>query len=251
MNVAIRNTVQSPAAQERAQHIMEAATAVMSRQGYDKTSMKDIAQEAGVAQGLIHYYFGSKEDLLVAVVRDLNEQMLSDIQAGLAANEGADPLSQTWASLQLVRDRFAPRSDSCRLFFDLITLSFTNEKLRQEVVALYEDLTAAAAEMFHRLAADLPTPLPIPDEEFAAILVATIDGVLLRNAIEPEYGRDKLFRGLGFLWTTSASVSYWLAGQDPPAAVFEDILGSTDTLVGDDDEVPIASATSAAEGPDA
>src|SRR5438445_2147864 len=112
MNVALPN-VQTPAAQERAQHIIEAASAVMGRQGYDKTSMKDIAQEAGVAQGLIHYYFGSKEDLLVAVVRTLNDQMLADIQAGLAENEGADPLAQTWASLQVVRDRLAPQSDSC------------------------------------------------------------------------------------------------------------------------------------------
>jgi AcrR family transcriptional regulator len=227
MNVALTN-VQTPAAQERAKHIIEAATAVMSRKGYDGTSMKDIAHEAGVAQGLIHYYFGSKEDLLLAVVRNLNDQMLTDISAALVEREGVDPLMQTWAAMQTVRDLFAPRSDTCRLFFDLITLSFTNERLREEVASLYEDLTAAATELFHEMAQKLPTPLPIPEEEFAAILVATIDGVLLRNAIDPEFGRDRLFRGLAFLWTSSGAMSYYLAGEQPPLEAFEQIVASVE-----------------------
>jgi AcrR family transcriptional regulator len=227
MNVALPN-VQTPAAQERAQHIIEAATTVMSRKGYDGTSMKDIAQEAGVAQGLIHYYFGSKEDLLVAVVRNVNDQMLTDISAGMVEREGVDPLMHAWVALQTIRDLFAPQSDNCRLFFDLITLSFTNERLRQEVASLYEDLTAAATELFQSMAEKLPTPLPIPEEEFAAILVATLDGVLLRNAIDPDFGRDRLFRGLGFLWTSSAAMSYYMASQEPPMEAFEAIFASAD-----------------------
>src|SRR2546428_2242467 len=99
----------------------------MARQGYANTSMKDIAREAGIAQGLIHYYFGSKEDLLVAVVRSLNDQMLADITAGMAEASG-DPLTQMWTSLKLIRDQYASRTEACRLFFDLISLSFSNEK---------------------------------------------------------------------------------------------------------------------------
>ena len=227
MNVALPAAAQSPAAQERARQIIDAASAVMSRQGYDQTSMKDIAAEAGVAQGLIHYYFGSKEDLLVAVVRNLNDQMLADIHEGMATATG-DPLTQMWTSLKLIRDQYASNSESCRLFFDLITLSFTNEKLRQEVAALYDDLSAETTAMFHRVAEQMPMPMPIPEEEFAAVLLATIDGVLLRNSIEPEYGRDRLFRALGFLWASSAAASYTWAGEAPPLEVFAEILGSAE-----------------------
>src|SRR5438445_9413790 len=119
MNVALPN-VQTPAAQERAQHIIEAASAVMGRKGYDGTSMKDIAAEAGVAQGLIHYYFGSKEDLLVAVVRSMNETMLGDIHDAVVQTAG-DPLTQLWTTLSLIRDNYAANPENCRLFFDLIT----------------------------------------------------------------------------------------------------------------------------------
>src|SRR3989442_7166131 len=48
--------------------IIEAAYQALLKQGYHQTSMKDIAAEAGVAPGLAHYYFESKEDLLVAVI---------------------------------------------------------------------------------------------------------------------------------------------------------------------------------------
>jgi AcrR family transcriptional regulator len=228
LNVALPATVQSPAAQERARHIIEAASTAMSRQGYGNTSMKDIAAEAGVAQGLIHYYFGTKEDLLVAVVRNLNDQMLTNIKAGMAEVSG-DPLTQMWTSLRVIRDEYATQSDSCRLFFDLISLSFTNERLRKEVAELYRDLTAETTAMVHRLSEDLPLAPPIPEEEFAAILLATIDGVLLRNVLEPEFGKDRLFRGLGFLWASSAAASYAWAGETPPLEVFEDILNSADT----------------------
>lgn len=44
--------------------IIDAAYKVLADIGHDKASMKEIAKEAGVAQGLINYYFPSKEDLL-------------------------------------------------------------------------------------------------------------------------------------------------------------------------------------------
>jgi AcrR family transcriptional regulator len=224
VNVALPATVQSPAAQERARHIISAASTVMGRQGYNATSMKDIAAEAGVAQGLIHYYFGSKEELLVAVVRDLNDAMLTDVRSAMAEAAG-DPLTQMWTCVSVIRDRYAARSESCRLFLDLITLSFSNDKLRAEVADLYRDLTVEATAMVHRLGQDMPTPLPIPEEDYAAILLATIDGAMLRNTLEPEYGRDRLFRAMGFLWATAGAASWWLAGEQPPAEVFEQMLG--------------------------
>src|SRR5690349_12196785 len=48
--------------------ILDAAFAVLSRQGYENTSIKDIAEEAGVAQGLIHYHYKSKQLLVLSVL---------------------------------------------------------------------------------------------------------------------------------------------------------------------------------------
>src|SRR6202165_1758086 len=75
--------------------IVRTATAVLARQGYSATSLKDVAREAGVAQGLLHYYFESKQELLLEVVSGMEREMTADWQAAGANIEG--PLGRTLA----------------------------------------------------------------------------------------------------------------------------------------------------------
>lgn len=56
---------------ERRAQILEAARKLFSRRRYSAVSTKDIADEAGVARGLLNYYFGSKHDLYLEVARDM------------------------------------------------------------------------------------------------------------------------------------------------------------------------------------
>ena len=53
---------------EREAQILRAATAVILRQGYDKTTMSDIAEEAGVSRGTVYLYFKGKEELFEALL---------------------------------------------------------------------------------------------------------------------------------------------------------------------------------------
>src|SRR5215470_10120940 len=54
--------------EETRKRIVEAAARVLARDGYAATSVKDIAAEAGIAPGLVHYYFKTKEELVAAAV---------------------------------------------------------------------------------------------------------------------------------------------------------------------------------------
>src|SRR5437868_175417 len=53
---------------ERQQQILDAAAAVIIRQGYDKTTMGDIADEAGASRGTVYLYFKGKEQLFEALL---------------------------------------------------------------------------------------------------------------------------------------------------------------------------------------
>lgn len=53
---------------ERQEQILRAAAAVIIRQGYDKTTMSDIADEAGVSRGTVYLYFKGKEELFDALL---------------------------------------------------------------------------------------------------------------------------------------------------------------------------------------
>jgi|SRR5579859_83785 len=53
---------------ERQQQILDAAATVIIRQGYDKTTMGDIAEEAGASRGTVYLYFKGKEELFEALL---------------------------------------------------------------------------------------------------------------------------------------------------------------------------------------
>src|SRR5262245_26758650 len=53
---------------ERQQQILDAAEAVIIRLGYDKTTMSDIAEEAGVSRRTVYLYFNGKEELFEALL---------------------------------------------------------------------------------------------------------------------------------------------------------------------------------------
>jgi AcrR family transcriptional regulator len=56
--------------EDRREQIMDAALRVFSQKGFERTTNKDIAQEAGITPGLIYHYFESKEDLLKAAIEE-------------------------------------------------------------------------------------------------------------------------------------------------------------------------------------
>src|SRR2546430_15702610 len=72
--------------------ILQAAFDVLSREGYENTSIKQIAAEAGVAQGLVHYYFKSKQRLVTEVLQFVCEK----IELGDQGEAGGHaPLAET------------------------------------------------------------------------------------------------------------------------------------------------------------
>ena len=69
------------------QRLLAAATRLFAEQGYDRTSVQEIVEAAGVAKGALYHYFGSKEDLLQEIyarVLRLQQDRL-DVRAGADA----------------------------------------------------------------------------------------------------------------------------------------------------------------------
>src|SRR5258708_24271131 len=77
---------------DTATRIIDAAERLFIRDGIDATSLRAVTREAGVNVAAIHYYFGSRDELLRAVldriVTPVNERRLVLLDQGLAANRG-------------------------------------------------------------------------------------------------------------------------------------------------------------------
>jgi TetR/AcrR family fatty acid metabolism transcriptional regulator len=74
-----------PTRADKRQLLLDAAIRVFARKGYHAARIADIAQEAGVAYGLLYHYFPSKEDVLETVFRDTWTAMLDAINGIEAA----------------------------------------------------------------------------------------------------------------------------------------------------------------------
>jgi TetR/AcrR family transcriptional regulator, fatty acid metabolism regulator protein len=78
-----------PAQEAKRRQIMEAAVRAFARKGYHACRVGEIAEEAGVAYGLVYHYFGSKEEVLEEIFRDTWTQMLARIREVADSGEAA------------------------------------------------------------------------------------------------------------------------------------------------------------------
>ena len=79
--------------------------------------MKDIAREAGVAQGLLHYYFDGKERLVEALVSGLLDEHLDRFRTVLAT---AAPQDRRAIGLDVLRGKILGPRATWRLLFEEI-----------------------------------------------------------------------------------------------------------------------------------
>jgi AcrR family transcriptional regulator len=76
------------AQEEKRRLLLEAAVRVFARKGYHASRVGDIAEEAGVAHGLLYHYFDSREDVLRAVFRETWRALIETIRS---VEEAGDP----------------------------------------------------------------------------------------------------------------------------------------------------------------
>ena len=66
----------------REEQILASARKLFAEKGYDRTTVSEIVQDAGIAQGTFYLYFGGKKDVLVRLARLLNDAIRNEVFAG-------------------------------------------------------------------------------------------------------------------------------------------------------------------------
>ena len=79
-----------PGAEEKRRRILDAAVRVFARRGFHASRVGDIAEEAGVAHGLLYHYFSSKDEVLQTVFRENWAELLERFEQVEASDEPAD-----------------------------------------------------------------------------------------------------------------------------------------------------------------
>jgi AcrR family transcriptional regulator len=169
---------------EKAQRIVEAMRSSVARRGTAGSTFDHVSREAGVSRGLLHYYFGTKEQLLVEAVRRDCELRMEILERQLSTAQTADDFIDLMAlNLQrTVRDD----PDFVTLVFELFTLSRRNAEIAGAYAELMRRTREHVAEMLAAAQREGVLHLHAGPEAVAEILFSLGDGFALRMLAEPD-----------------------------------------------------------------
>jgi AcrR family transcriptional regulator len=171
---------------EKANRIVEAMRSSVARRGISGSTFEHVAREAGVSRGLLHYYFGTKEALLVEVVRRDTEHRIARLD---------EPLGKAGSVDELLEILVADLQDSIQndpgfwvLLFDLFTAGRRNPEIQREVGELFNRTRAHVGEILAAKQAEGVIAPRIELDAVVALLFAMADGIALQVLSDP--GRD-------------------------------------------------------------
>ena len=115
--------------EQRRREIIDAARTCFLRNGFHQTTTDEICREAAITPGGLYHYFGSKEEIISAVIEDAAHDTVQNLRSAAEASGDARTAVQALAALffQWVRD---PQLDNVtRLDMEIWAESLRNEKL--------------------------------------------------------------------------------------------------------------------------
>jgi AcrR family transcriptional regulator len=177
------------------ERIIEAAYQALVKRGYHETSMKDIAAEAGVAPGLAHYYFQTKEDLLVAAIEHgCAPAMRAWEHAGMSLSgplpEDADPMAFARMGFELAKQELKSYRSVFLLTFDMFGVGIHNPKIAAAVRAFIDERRAFIARITQGVIAGMPEPPVASADAIAAALWGSLHGIYLQKVMDPDFDAD-------------------------------------------------------------
>jgi AcrR family transcriptional regulator len=200
---------------------VESAATVLGRLGSAETSMKEIASEAGVAPGLLHYYFASKDELLVAVVEELDRQLAAAWRAAVDARD--DPLERLIAGVDAAADHSAQHPEVWRALSDLSLLSLSAPALAAPCQALRSSFAAGVEMEVRGALGRLPAYTLAPPRDLAGAVAATIEGAAV-GALLSGHDATGQFQALKVMILSLVVTAHVTAGQEPPIARLAHLL---------------------------
>jgi AcrR family transcriptional regulator len=170
--------------------LLDAAVRVFGRKGYREAGVEEIADEAGYSKGAIYWHFGSKEDLLTAL---LDERIDPPVRERVALLETA-PVEQDMSvegSQEFAR-RIGDR-DALLLDREYWSLAMRDAKLRRRYLKRQTTQRETLAAALEARARHLGTPeLTMSSEDVARIVMAIVGGLAVDELVEPGSVRPDL-----------------------------------------------------------
>jgi len=162
---------------ERRAQIIEAFRRCAVRDGVWKTSIRDIAREAGVMPGIIHYYFKNREEMIELLVEDAADVHFRNFEEYISQFD--DPVERIDKAIDFLFSTEVIDDETGRIFYDFWSLAKRNEKVRMSFVKVYGKFRKTIIDQIYASGTQhLFTDHEM--NEIASMIIAIFEGVFLQ-----------------------------------------------------------------------
>ncbi len=168
---------------DKARLIVEAMRQSVAEVGVAGSTFERVAAKAGVSRGLLHYYFTSKEGLLVEVIKRDTELRIEVLSEALGAAETVDDL--ILAFFALFKRTVVSGQGYVYMVSELFVAGRHSEDLTRELGSLYNQARTAFAEILKEKEAEGILSLRFSAEAVLSHLFAAGDGASVQTLTDP------------------------------------------------------------------
>lgn len=169
---------------DKAQRIVDAMRESVAKRGAAGSTFEHVAREAGVSRGLLHYYFGTKERLLVEVVRRDTELRVERLDARLGPAQSIDDVVD--ALVSSLTEVIENEPGFFLLLYELFSAGRRNPDIQREVGQLFEKTRSHVADVLRSKDEEGVLSLRFAAEDVVSYLFALGDGFALQALSDPS-----------------------------------------------------------------
>ena len=169
---------------ETEQALLDAAERLLGDVDASGITTRRVADEAGANHGLVHYYFGSVEQLLVRVLERFTEQLIERQRELYAADA---PFLEKWRTAMAYLDEDLPYQ---KIWFELQALAWNRPELQERLAWVHAEWRAVLVEAFAPVREELG--LDLPPEALVTLVYTFNEGIMLERLSGIETGHREL-----------------------------------------------------------
>jgi AcrR family transcriptional regulator len=166
------------------QALLDAAERLLVEVGAAGITTRRVAEEAKVNHGLVHYYFGSVEQLLVRVLERFTDRLVERQREMYAADI---PFLEKWRTAMAYLEEDRPYQ---KIWYELQALAWNRPDLRERLARVHAEWRAVLIEAFAPIRDELG--LEIPLEALVTLVYAFNEGIMLDRMSGIELGHQEL-----------------------------------------------------------
>src|SRR4051794_35433669 len=183
----------SPVRAEAREAFLDAAERLLIELGWADVTTRRLAKEAGLNHGLVHYYFGSMEEVLVEVLERFTAKLVERQRAMYAGDE---PFIEKWraAMRYLEEDR---SSGYQKIWFELQAMAWNRPALRERIAQVNAEWRAVLTDAFSRAAKEYGVNTRrFPVAAIVSLVVTFNEGIMLERLSGVSEGHDDLLHAI-------------------------------------------------------